>query len=386
MRVCIVQYNNIQTGGGPEAYLQNVISHLSKSDVVTLVTTDNGPRLSNLNETLSSMGVKILELRTVQPSSLLTPRSFLRLVRAFKRADVVYFVHAPGGIDCDVILARALARTPVIAGHHQPILKEEFTGPIEKRRGLYYSIFGFRGNRLLGLFDLNHVENEFTRRGLRSRGIRIRFIPLGIDLARFHRGRKFDRFTVTYLGRLTEQKGSDLLPEIYRQLREKIRDFDFIVAGTGDLEEWCRGHLQGKSGVTFLGYVSDSTKSELLSRSSVFVIPSRFEGFLVTGLEAIASGTYLVSYPVSGAIEYVREGVNGYLVSNVVDLVRAVCSIFGEGEYNLESRSIRISESVQDFGLESLVERFRVMLSDVARTVPDLSKSTTSHSGQDHSS
>ena len=64
--------------------------------------------------------------------------------------------------------------------------------------------------------------------------------------------------------------------------------------------------------VHFNGFVSGDRKKELLNRAEVFVLPSYHEGLPVSILEAMSYGCAIISTPVGGIPEVVRE--NGILV------------------------------------------------------------------------
>ena len=64
--------------------------------------------------------------------------------------------------------------------------------------------------------------------------------------------------------------------------------------------------------VHFNGFVTGDLKKELLSRTDVFVLPSYHEGLPVSILEAMSYGCAIISTPVGGIPEVVRE--NGILV------------------------------------------------------------------------
>jgi len=65
--------------------------------------------------------------------------------------------------------------------------------------------------------------------------------------------------------------------------------------------------------VTFTGYRTGRPLRDLFAAADVFVFPSRSDTFGVVLLEAMASGVPVAAYPVTGPIETVVNGVNGYL-------------------------------------------------------------------------
>lgn len=65
--------------------------------------------------------------------------------------------------------------------------------------------------------------------------------------------------------------------------------------------------------VLFTGYKQGKELTSLLASADVFVFPSHTDTFGVVLLEAMASGVPVAAYPVTGPVETVRNGVNGYL-------------------------------------------------------------------------
>ena len=88
--------------------------------------------------------------------------------------------------------------------------------------------------------------------------------------------------------------------------------------GSGEYESRLKGLAKrlklGKKNVQFLGFVPEKTLIELYSKSSIFVLPSYYEGFGIVLIEAMSAGLPLVSVRTGGATEVIEEGKNGYLV------------------------------------------------------------------------
>jgi glycosyltransferase involved in cell wall biosynthesis len=102
------------------------------------------------------------------------------------------------------------------------------------------------------------------------------------------------------------------LPEIMRRLPPELR---LTVAGDGpDLER-----LKQRSGdlgdrIRFVGAVSPSEVAPLLAEHDVLLAPSRFEGFMITAAEAMASGCVPVASRIRGVTDTVIEdGISGLL-------------------------------------------------------------------------
>jgi glycosyltransferase involved in cell wall biosynthesis len=71
------------------------------------------------------------------------------------------------------------------------------------------------------------------------------------------------------------------------------------------------------SDVKFMGYKSGSALAHYYANADVFVFPSKTDTFGVVMLEAMACGTPIAAYPVTGPTDIVLDGVNGYIDSDL---------------------------------------------------------------------
>lgn len=67
--------------------------------------------------------------------------------------------------------------------------------------------------------------------------------------------------------------------------------------------------------VTLVGWVSGEKKIECLEWADVFILPSYYEGLPISILEAMSYGMPIISTPVGGIPEVVKDGDNGFLVT-----------------------------------------------------------------------
>jgi glycosyltransferase involved in cell wall biosynthesis len=140
-----------------------------------------------------------------------------------------------------------------------------------------------------------------------------------------------DSRSILYLGRLTKRKNVSCLLQAWNRIERKHPEFQLNIAGDGFRREPLKEMSAdlGLENVEFLGYVTEEEKTDLLSNSLAMVIPSLMEGYVTTGLEAMASGTPVIGADVEGINDYIRDGENGYLfekdnpqqLSNLIDEV-----------------------------------------------------------------
>ncbi|UCG95357.1 MAG: glycosyltransferase family 4 protein [archaeon] len=137
---------------------------------------------------------------------------------------------------------------------------------------------------------------------------KIRVVYNAIDSSSFDCGLKFKptEDLILSLGRLTLHKGIDHLLRAAKIVIEHHPSAKFVIAGKGDkfkdLVEMSID-LGIEKNVFFLGYVPQEDITKLYARADVFLMPSVFEPFGITALEAMAAGTPTIISKTSGVCE-----------------------------------------------------------------------------------
>lgn len=123
------------------------------------------------------------------------------------------------------------------------------------------------------------------------------------------------------IGRLTEQKGFDILVKSFKRISTRYEDLNLIILGEGEqrseLERLIiEQELQGN--IYLPGFVNNPYA--VLKEADVFVLSSRYEGLPTVLIEALTLNKQIVSTKCSGASEILADGVYGKLVdTNNVD-------------------------------------------------------------------
>jgi glycosyltransferase involved in cell wall biosynthesis len=116
------------------------------------------------------------------------------------------------------------------------------------------------------------------------------------------------------VGRLTPQKGHDVLLEAIGAVRARVPGAVFVWAGSGELEPALRrriGEIGAGDAVRLLGRRADVRR--LLAAADLFVFPSRYEGFGFALAEAMAAAVPVVAADRSAVPEIVGHGRCGLL-------------------------------------------------------------------------
>jgi glycosyltransferase involved in cell wall biosynthesis len=120
---------------------------------------------------------------------------------------------------------------------------------------------------------------------------------------------------VLTVGRMVAQKGYDILLEAIPAVLERTPNAHFIWAGDGPLHgelHASRAALGVAANLHLLGRRRDVPA--LMAAADLFVLPSRFEGFPLSVLEAMSAALPVVGTRVCGSSEAIVDGVSGQLV------------------------------------------------------------------------
>lgn len=122
--------------------------------------------------------------------------------------------------------------------------------------------------------------------------------------------------TVVAVGRLTYQKGFDLLLQAWAEVCRRVSGWQLAIVGDGELRSALSAQAEslGLAGcVTFVPATKDVVA--VYRDASVLAMSSRYEGFGMVLLEAQTAGLPVVSFACKcGPSEIVNDGVDGYLV------------------------------------------------------------------------
>jgi len=141
----------------------------------------------------------------------------------------------------------------------------------------------------------------------------ITIIPNGIDLTKYrshHKPKKPAAKTILFIGRLERRKGVQYLLKAYSSLAQDNPEVKLIIAGDGPERE--RLELMAEDlklpNVSFLGFISEDLKLQLLSEADLFCSPAVFgESFGIVLLEAMASGAVCVAGNNSGYVDLLQD-------------------------------------------------------------------------------
>lgn len=117
---------------------------------------------------------------------------------------------------------------------------------------------------------------------------------------------------VTFLGRITMQKGPEYFVEAAYRVLQKTDGVRFVMAGSGDMME-AMITLAAKRGIAdkfhFTGFLKGRQVHEMLAESDVYIMPSVSEPFGISPLEAMQVGTPSIISKQSGCAEILTHAI-----------------------------------------------------------------------------
>jgi mannosylfructose-phosphate synthase len=262
--------------------------------------------------------------------------------RKKKRYDVIHSHYWDGGYG-GVLLAKMLdiphIHTPHSSGKLKKIEMSIEDLPVQKLKPAYrYHVRIAIEQKILDKADAVVVICETSRIQLMQYYIvdfeKLHVIYPGIDTEFFNTNRNlfdneiaFKANSILSMARLVPAKGIDRVFDALALIRNKV-DFHYYLGGNIDRKnvggeeketfEQIKGLMEKyrlQKNVTFLGEVHHDKQLPAYYRAAdIFILPSRFEPFGLTTLEAMACGTVPLVSHVAGSREVIVDGLNGYVV------------------------------------------------------------------------
>lgn len=134
---------------------------------------------------------------------------------------------------------------------------------------------------------------------------------------------------VTFLGRITFQKGPEYFLHAAYKVLQRVDNVRFVMAGNGDMFHsmiYTAARLKIADRFHFTDFLNRDEVKQLLSISDVFVMPSVSEPFGIVPLEALKSGVPVIISNQSGVSEVLRHAlkVDYWDVNSMADAIHAL--------------------------------------------------------------
>jgi glycosyltransferase involved in cell wall biosynthesis len=303
------------------------------------------------------------------PTLLLRAGNMVRRLRALRRAilstrpDVVRSVLQH--VNVMTLLALAGTRCPVVVSEHLDPTMISCGSPWDELRRITY-------RRAAKLVSVSHGIDEYFAWLPPARRVVI-YNPLPnmeqpddtLDTPPIlNDGTNW----VMTMGRLSREKGFDLLLPAFAGVAEKNPGWRLMILGEGEQRpelERLTESLGLRDRVLLPGRIKNPFP--VLKQAKLFVLPSRHEGFGNALIEAMACGVPVIATDCpSGPREIVRDGENGVLVAaeDVGALAAALERLMAD-DAERARLAVRGAEAVKRFEIERIIETWEELLHQV---------------------
>lgn len=385
MRVLTVIQHFYPTLAGAEKFAQALAEALQRRGVENLIVTGRWDNAWKQTEVIHGLSVHRHSVfwignkkkrRFAGLSSMIF--LFVFLVRHRSAYDVILVHQAHKGAFIASVAGRLLRKPTVVVVH--------CAGRFGDLNVMRTSEFG-----IYTRFMINSIRRSDAfvaicsdiQRELEDEGFkRISMIHDGIEVKEVSRTKQYDSISrFVTLARLHPQKGIDILLNALALL-DRSWDWHLELCGDGPEKENLERlshELNLEKRVHFRGHVRDIGK--ILDNSDLFILPSRGEGMGLALLEAMNAGLPCIVTRVSGFVDIVNHGENGFLVDpeNPEALAAGIRAVAADGD--LRSRLGREGRRtvIARFSIESTAARYHDLFLSLLRK-PELRNTEPSRS------
>lgn len=373
--------------GGPVAVVRSISKELAKRhDVVVYTTTaldsrrDFDPKEEEIN------GYRVIYFpRTLKPlcyadilGQLNLSSNMCKTIRSNLREFDVVHLHSWQQFP-DVVVHHYATRfhVPYVLQTHGSLPRIMTK---QKRKWVYDVTFGRRVLRDASkVIALTKVEAKQCK-VVDVPEEKIEIIPNGIDLSEFSNlpykasfKKKFgldeNERIILYMGRIHKIKGVDILVRAFANIVEKLNGVKLVIAGPddgylSDLEALIRAS-KIEENVLVSGPLYGRDKVEAYVDADVYVLPSRYETFPMSILEALACGTPIILTENCGINEYFRGKVGLAVRPDPDALSRALLEMLLNKQEMLTFRQ-NCRMTVEAFRISKTVSKLDKVYEDVA--------------------
>jgi len=304
--------------------------------------------------------------------------------QSFASLDVVHS-HTPFSLAYAAIAAARRHRLPHVQTYHTYLsqYRHYIPRPIRPTVRAAEAYSAMLCNRCTVVtVPTNAIKNELIRYGV-NRPVYV--IPLGPHLPLFDRTACWapreeldvprEARLFLYAGRLAAEKNLLFLLRGFARIRRELPNSMLVVAGDGPLRERMEHEANAlgiRPGVRFTGFLDHPRLVDLYRAADLFLFASKTETQGLVLVEAMAGGTPAVAVGELGVVDVVRNGVNGYLVSeDEVCFARAAIAALSDQEVYVSlcsgAKETAAQMSVQSYA-DRTVELYEACLSSSIHT------------------
>lgn len=327
-RLTFFDFANLAYGGGCEKNFLKLGAWLQKrGHVVSYVTPSRTlnkqfsriPGISdypeNINKNELQKELEGMKYTTFGFKDLLTRRKRTRIAEVLNMSDLIISKNEI----FEVILLRHVFKIDsrkIVFGVHTPLVYPVTKTLKSRLHNLFYTsrlYFSLLGESRVRYLTVNKDDKStLIKSGVTSATV----IPNPVDTHKFSEKTysKGGFFEVFYIGRMTEQKGIDVLINAIQQLatHSEFKRMRLTFVGNGPDAQLLKELTKNYTNCTFEGFQNDVTR--FYQKADLIVVPSRWESFCYTVAEAQSSGVPVIASDIPGPNDIIQNETTGWLI------------------------------------------------------------------------
>lgn len=303
--------------GGTETYIITLTEFLKQKNITPIVLSDGGAREKELH----SKGIEHVKVSCFKKKSI--KNAFVGAIKIMRivKNQKIRLVHASS------VYTSIISKLAALLCLHKKVkvIMTLHGGPTENIERKAAKILNFFADKVITLSQQG--KELLVKNGLSDKKVAI--INNGIKPIERKESAQKDKIIIGSCGRLTKQKGYEYLIEAAAKI--DLPNVEFWIAGDGDLrynyENLIREYnLMDK--FKLLGFREDV--SDILNNIDIFILPSLWEPFGISIIEAISIGKPVIATKVGGISEVL--GDCGILIkpANVDEIVESIKLLAGD--------------------------------------------------------
>lgn len=269
----------------------------------------------------------------------------IRKIMAGMKADVLITSHSP--ISIAAVLSRRVFRGKIVVTEHN--MHESYS---PKR--LWMNCFFLRFADQLALLT-SHDADYYKAHGIK----RCVVIPNAVSI-HVTNAPPIKQKCFVSTGRLEEVKGFDMLLAAFTEVHKQFPTWKLKILGDGNKRDQLEAQIRSnglQDSVILPGFVKD-VEAELLV-SSIFVMSSRFEGFSLALVEAMACGLPCISFALPPSIEILRDDAGVLVPCNDTEALANAMIELAQSLHKCEKFADKAKKRASDFSLDRICDMWR---------------------------
>ncbi len=190
-------------------------------------------------------------------------------------------------------------------------------------------------------------------------------IPCCVDTAKYYPIKNSAKIpnSILFVGRHDKRKGISFLIKSAALALKTNQNLKVFIGGTGpQLQNHINlaNSLKIMNNVKFLGHIPEEKLNQWYNQVEIVIVPSVFEGFGLTVIEAMAAGTPVIGTNVSGIRSTIKHMITGLLVpfNDIISMTESINTLMENHNLRNSISKAALKEVISNYSAENISEKY----------------------------